>query len=424
MQESEKPKSAGRYGYFWDAPHKPLFLASFVWALIAIMWWPLGVQFGLPAPAFEYPVLWHAHELIFGTVGAAIGGYLLTALPSWTKRAPAGGTTLKIAVLLWVLARFTTAIAGYLPPALTITINSGYFLWLAGYLFFQITRARVFRKTGFCVALVALGLGDALLLNAAMSGQPEVGLSVARAAILVIAIMMTVIASRAIPAFTQNWLRRTGKQNISIPIVPISRILALCCLALALALTLAQRPYESGVALIGAAFLLLWNARHWRLLSTLSNPLLVAMHLAFLWLPIGLAAMGLGRLFPGVYPETDAIHAITIGAMSGLIMAIAGRAAAHRQNGEMHAGKGFVFGTVAIWGTTWLRLAAPVFPAHSAEIVALAAITWSAGWAVYIAGFLRVLKTPAVRPVLSGGKFDVESEFVTQAESGGGDETR
>lgn len=409
MRVPETPESTGRFRYFWDAPHKPLFLASFVWALIAILWWPLGVQIGLPAPAFEIPVLWHAHELIFGTAGAAIGGYLLTALPGWTARAPASGKTLKAIVLLWVLARFATAVADYLPPAVTIAINSGYFMALAGYLFYQFTLARTFRKAGFCIALMALGLGDALLLNAAMSGHPEAGLSVARAAILVIAIMMTFIAGLAIPAFTQNWLRQTQNKNITIKNAPVSRTLALGCLAVALALSLVQWPYEASLALIGAALLLLWNARRWRLLSALSNPLLAALHLAYLWLPIGLLAMGLTRLFPGVYPQADAIHAITIGAMSGLIMAIAGRAAAHHENGIMRAGKGFVFGVVAIWVTTWLRLAAPVFPAYSAQIIVVASAAWGMGWAVYISGFLRVLKTPAVRPVLSGEKYKADA---------------
>jgi uncharacterized protein involved in response to NO len=409
MRVPETPESTGRFRYFWDAPHKPLFLASFVWALITILWWPLGVQIGLPAPAFEFPVLWHAHELIFGTVGAAIGGYLLTALPSWTKRPPTSGNTLKLIFFLWILARFATAVADYLPPTVTIAINSGYFMWLAGYLFYQITVARIFRKVGFCIALIALGLGDALLLNAAMSGRPEVGLSVARTAIIVIAILMTVIASLAIPAFTQNWLRQTQNKNISINSASVSRTLALCFLAVALALSLAQWPYERSFALIGAALLLLWNARRWRLLSALSNPLLAAMHLAFLWLPIGLLAMGLTRLFPGVYPQADAVHAITIGAMSGLIMAIAGRAAAHHENGIMRPGKGFVFGVVAIWVTTWLRLAAPVFPAYSSEIIVLATVAWGVGWAVYISGFLRVLKVPAIRPVLSGGKYKADA---------------
>jgi uncharacterized protein involved in response to NO len=403
-------KSVGRFGYFWDAPHKPLFLASFVWALIAILWWPLGVRIGLPPPAFEFPALWHAHELLFGTAGAAVAGYLLTALPGWIQRPPVGGKILKVIVILWILARFTTAVANHLPPPVTIAINSGYFFWLAGYIFYQFIAARAFRKAGFCVALVALGLGDALLLNAALSGQPEVGLSVARATILVFAIMMTVIASRAIPAFTQNWMRQTLNKNTTIRFAPVSRTLALCCLAAALVLSLAQRPYESSFALIGAALLLLWNARRWRSVSALSNPLLAAMHLAFLWLPIGLVAIGLTRLFPGVYLEVDAIHAITIGAMSGLIMAIAGRAAAHRVNGVMHAGKGFVGGVVAIWVTTCLRLAAPVFPAYSAEIITLAGAVWSLGWAVYISGFLRVLKIPTIRPVLSGAKHNAANE--------------
>jgi len=31
---------------------------------------------------------WHAHEMIFGYVGAVAAGFLLTAIPNWTGRLP------------------------------------------------------------------------------------------------------------------------------------------------------------------------------------------------------------------------------------------------------------------------------------------------------------------------------------------------
>lgn len=81
--------------------HKPLFLAMGVWAmLVPWVWvWPELV----PDPAF-----WHAHELIFGVAGAALGGYLLIALPSWTgpnHRHRIGHPPLALLLLAWGLGR-------------------------------------------------------------------------------------------------------------------------------------------------------------------------------------------------------------------------------------------------------------------------------------------------------------------------------
>ena len=39
---------------------------------------------GTPLGTAWPPTLWHAHEMLFGFVGGAIAGFLLTAVPSWT----------------------------------------------------------------------------------------------------------------------------------------------------------------------------------------------------------------------------------------------------------------------------------------------------------------------------------------------------
>ncbi|MCH7888299.1 MAG: NnrS family protein [Proteobacteria bacterium] len=37
------------------------------------------------------PVAWHAHEMVFGFAGAAIAGFLLTAVPKWVADPGSGG---------------------------------------------------------------------------------------------------------------------------------------------------------------------------------------------------------------------------------------------------------------------------------------------------------------------------------------------
>ena len=48
---------------------------------------------------------WHIHEMLFGFVMAAVGGFLLTAIPNWTSRAPVAGMPLAVLVALWLLGR-------------------------------------------------------------------------------------------------------------------------------------------------------------------------------------------------------------------------------------------------------------------------------------------------------------------------------
>lgn len=393
------------FRHFWDAPHRPLFLASFLCAFLTVAWWPLGVGIGFPG--LRPVVLWHVHELIFGFAGAAIGGYLLTALPSWTARPPVRGTLLKVLLLFWGLARLVTAMAGHVPLGLLIGLNAAFFLWLAGILIHQTITSGTFRKAGFGVAVLALGSGEALFLAAAMSGRAWISLTVAHIVLVGIALLMTIVGARAIPAFTNNWLVRTGQRDLEIRDEPSTRHLAQGLLIAVIISLLINQPGVAHIAMICAAAATLWNMRRWRLATSLSNPLLVALYLAYLWLPIGLAGVGILWFYPTIYPVSDAIHAFTIGAMSGLIMAIAGRAASHHESGDLRANRGYTMGVLMIWLATLLRLIVPLFVGQSGEVQTVAALIWCAGWVIFIVGFLPALWGPAPRPVLSGRKHQI-----------------
>ncbi|MFZ1726658.1 MAG: NnrS family protein [Albidovulum sp.] len=394
-----------RFGQIWEAPHRPLFLAAFLWALGTVAWWPLGNALGLPSPPFEPAVLWHIHELLFGFAAAAVGGYVLTALPGWTSREPVQGATLKCLVLLWVAARIATAFANSVPLPALIFANGGYFVLLAGILCHQSLSSQAYGKVGYGIAVLFLGSGELLYLTAALTGRPWVSLTIAHVSVIGFALLAVTIAGRAIPAFTRNWFYRTGRTDIKIDPAPRLRLLAQGLLVVAIISRLAGWFDLLHGALICAALVLFWIMRGWKTMAALSNPLLAALNLAFLWLPIGLGMIGALGFLPALYPVGDALHAITIGAMSGLIMAIAGRAASHRDGGDMTAGPGFMSGIMMVWLATWFRLIVPLFPFYGSGVLTVSAILWCVGWAIFIAGFLPAVFGPVIRPVLSGKKY-------------------
>ena len=53
--------------------------------------------------------------MLFGFVMAAVGGFLLTAIPNWTGRAPVAGTTLAVLVGLWLLGRIACLFSALIP---------------------------------------------------------------------------------------------------------------------------------------------------------------------------------------------------------------------------------------------------------------------------------------------------------------------
>jgi uncharacterized protein involved in response to NO len=85
------------------------------------------------------PVLWHAHDMLFGFAVAVIVGFLLTAGKAWTGLATPRGGALAALALPWVAARMAAVVAPYavyaaldtllLPLVAVILISV---LWRAG----------------------------------------------------------------------------------------------------------------------------------------------------------------------------------------------------------------------------------------------------------------------------------------------------
>jgi len=67
---------------------RPFFLAAGFWGAFGILLWLPQYLGALTLPTHFGPLDWHIHEMLFGFVMAAVGGFLLTAIPNWAGRAP------------------------------------------------------------------------------------------------------------------------------------------------------------------------------------------------------------------------------------------------------------------------------------------------------------------------------------------------
>src|SRR5690349_23252107 len=62
---------------------RPFFFGAATWAVLAIAIWLWVLAGTLSLPTQFDSTAWHRHEMLFGFVGAAIAGFLLTAIPNW-----------------------------------------------------------------------------------------------------------------------------------------------------------------------------------------------------------------------------------------------------------------------------------------------------------------------------------------------------
>ena len=83
---------------------RPFFLLAGVLAPISVAAWIWPGGDSLVEPAYS-PYLLHIHDMLFGYVSAVVAGFLLTAMPNWTRRAPVSGWALGALAALWLAGR-------------------------------------------------------------------------------------------------------------------------------------------------------------------------------------------------------------------------------------------------------------------------------------------------------------------------------
>ncbi|EBA17283.1 hypothetical protein RSK20926_06092 [Roseobacter sp. SK209-2-6] len=395
----------------WAAPHRVLFPASYLCAVYAIACWPLAAFFDFTLPSRLDPGLWHVHEMLFGFGGAALGGYLLTALPSWTGGGPLiYGAPLKILMSLWGLGRLSAIFADHLWPWLMIGTSIGFFLFLAVLLLQPLLAARAYAKLGFAAFPLVLGFLQLWLLRSILSGDPWLAMEYGHLALLCFLGLIILIGGRAVPAFTRNALALDGDDApVRNDIAPRATAIFIWALLTLVTFLQWQEPQAALQLLLGLA--LLWSMRHWQTCRALRSMLLIGLHFAYLWLPTGLLLLGgtgLAAQFSDLEmpPLRDLLHGLSIGAMSLMIMAISGRAAARHPDGRMQATGGFCIGFAMVWLSAALRLLAGFVPDHGEGLIYLSAGAWCLGWLIFLWGFLPALRGPVQRPILSGKRYE------------------
>lgn len=386
---------------------RPFFLAAAVWAAVApglLVAWLLGAP-GLALPADPFP--WHGHEMVFGFAGAALAGFLLTAIPNWTGRLPLQGGPLAALVATWLGARvgawlLTAGTAQGLAAALVLLFPAA----LIAVIGREIVAGRNWRNLPVLVAVGVLLAAEALFAagqaglfaTADGTGYDGVGAGL-RLGLAVFAMLVSLIGGRITPSFTTNWLKRQG----GTPLPPARRGLEIAALGLTALAVLgwALLPAETtavGWLALAAAVAALLRLARWQGWRALKQPLLWGLHLGYLWVVVGLLAVAGARLGLGV-PEELVLHAIGAGAMGTMILTVMARATLGHTGRTPEATPGLTLAVALVTLAAATRVAAVLLPAHMMPLLGIAAVLWFAAFA----GFLGVCGPMLLRRRVSGG---------------------
>ena len=367
---------------------RPLFLLAAIYAVWVVAFWILVWRGVLVAPSVisGTPVYWHAHEMLFGFAHVAVGGFLLTAVANWTKRPPVAGAQLAVLAALWLGARICLSTpfpaSGTTMLAVAGVLDLGYGLLLCALMATEVFSVRNHRNYKIVALLLTLAGANAGFYLAISRGDVALVNTILLATVWLFVILINVVAGRIIPAFTRNWLKRHSLADAGVP-PPFGSLdlVATCLLCLFAVMSTVSAP-SSLIALVGTATAAAFLARlvRWQGHRAAADPLVWILHVAFLWIPIGVGLF-VGAAF-GLWPISAGVHALTTGAIATMIIAVAGRAALGHTGRPLqsHPLLNLAFACVTLSAIT--RVVAATTPSASTMLV-VSAVLWCVGFACF-----------------------------------------
>lgn len=367
---------------------RPFYLLAAAAAAAFPLLWAAAIAGLLPLEPALPSVLWHGHEMIFGVVTAVIVGFLFTAGKTWTGLPTPTGPWLGAFALLWLAARGAGLWA---PPAWFIAVDLAFLPLVAAVFVGIVARARNWRNLPMAVLLMLMAAANAAF-HAAHRGLLPVGPGpILQAAVLLVVAVMSIVGGRVIPAFIGNAVPgsrprvHAGVERLVLP---------LTALAL-LGWMVAPRSGATALVLIGLALLHAVRMLLWQPWVTRGRPILWILPAAYAWIPAGLALLGLASL--GWLNASVGIHALTAGAMGGLVVGMMSRTSRGHTGRLLQAGlrERWAYGLVLAGAA--VRVVAPAFDG-SAQLAALvaAAALWSGAFAVLFVTLWPWLTRPRV----------------------------
>ena len=369
-----------------------LFALGALWAVVVVTLWVGALAGRWTLPVAMEPLGWHQHEMLFGYLGAVIGGFLSAAIPNWTGRPVVKGAPVAAAVGLWLAARLAILFSSAVPPIVGAALDIAFLLLLLAYAAREIFASGNRNKP--ILIILTLFAAACALDHAAMMGMVGDAALGMRWGFALVLLLIAIIGGRIIPAFTRNWMMREG-QSEGLPTMANRfdmGVIAATALALA-AWAVAPQSRVAAVLLLVAGALQAVRLARWAGLRAVRDPLVFVLHVSYAWLPLGLLLLGASILNP-VLPVSSAMHALAAGAMAAMTLAVMTRATRGHTGRALEADGWTVLIYLLVHIGALLRVAAPWLPVDYMLALQMSGGLWGGAFLL----FLLVYGPMALRP--------------------------
>jgi uncharacterized protein involved in response to NO len=372
---------------------RPFFLGAALSGVLSVALW-LGFFHGHvpigPAAASLSPMLWHAHEMLFGYSLAVIAGFLLTAVRNWTQLPGVDGRALAWIFALWLVPRLLLAAPLQTPVLLAAAFDLAFITCLILSVGIPIAKSgQARRQAGIVSKLCLLGASHLAFYWAVYYEQAQWLLPSLYSALYLIVALCLTLARRLIPFFVKS------TAGLELPVSNgLDRASLLLFFTFWLAVIWQGHTTLTAVLALGLCVTHAGRLWQWRSRAILRAPLLWVLYAGYAFFILGFALVAALPLL-GI-PLSLAIHAFAVGGIGTLTIGMMARVAwGHTGRPIKDPPWNLTILFLLMIAAGVVRVVGPLIaPAWYSAWILLAGVGWIAAFAGFIATYLPVLTGP------------------------------
>jgi len=381
-----------------SAGFRPFFLAASVWAAVAIPLW-LEIYSGRATlQTLLQPTVWHAHEMVFGFAAATVAGFLLTAIPNWTGRMPLQGGPLAFLVGLWAIGRIAVLCSAQLEAPVAAVADLSFPVVFLAVVAREILAGRNWRNLPM-LGVLGLLLAGNLLVHLDALRIADTAVIGNRLGIATLLILISLVGGRIVPSFTRNWLAKNRPRHpLPMPESDLDRTALIIIAVGVLSWAAVPDGWFTGWLMLAAGAAVALRLSRWRGFYTLREPLLLILHVGYGWLALGLLLLGINSIFE-LLPAAAALHALTVGAIGTMTLAVMTRASLGHTGRPLSAGPVTKAIYALITAASVLRVLSPFASENLEFALWVAGAAWSGAFALFAVFYGSALARPRIRDI-------------------------
>lgn len=321
-KESRKPWQLP----IFDLLFRSHFLLASIASVISLSLWMSYITHGFSISHNGLtPLVWHIHEMIFTFAATVAVGFILTAVQTWTGKASVKGIKALSLILLWLVSHVMFWFNTQYTVPIALVFKTLWWLFVIACYAEIVIATNNRRNFVFIPILAIMATLNFSIVLLDYTGNTSVALHISKTMVFVFVFLISILGGRVIPFFTVNGAKTTSITNV----LWLERAAFLLSLITAITYLI---HYWVNVNAFLAILLLVTGCLHifrlskWRTIKTIKIPLLWSLHIAYLFMSIGLLLIGISttELFKQ-FPATYGIHLITVGCIGLMILSMMSR---------------------------------------------------------------------------------------------------